>query len=317
MIYIELLKLQKTVLMALALVGAYSDMLLLNGNVRAAASSSATLSQAQSVMPEDSTVRRTYQKGGVGEEGRPRLPVQVAETLPTPPDRGAPGQRQGAATRTPGKCGPAKQPLTALVPITRRTWGEGQGSSAAIVSWKSVLGSTVAERPTFWFYVPYTLTPAHRLEFVLRDETGNDIYKTSFTQSGTSPTVVGVELPSTAAPLEVGKMYNWSFLIECSPAEEVSVEEVSVEEVSVNGWVQRVPINALLERQLEQATPKEKIALYANNHIWHEALTSLAELRRQNPEDDKLKEDWVTLLQLIDLNAIAQEPITLMLTPGR
>ena len=306
MIYIELLKLQKTVLMALALVGAYSDMLLLNGNVRAAASSSATLSQAQSVMPEDSTVRRTYQKGGVGEEGRPRLPVQVAETLPTPPDRGAPGQRKGAATRTPGKCGPAKQPLTALVPITQRTWGEGQGSSAAIVTWKSVLGSTVAERPTFWFYVPYTLTPAHRLEFVLQDETGNDIYKTSFTQSGTSPGVVGVELPSTAAPLEVGKMYHWFFSIECSPEEAVLVD----------GWVQRVPLNALLERQLEQATPKEKIALYANNHIWYEALTSLAELRRQNPEDDKLKEDWVTLLQSIDLNAIAQEPITLVLTPG-
>jgi hypothetical protein len=168
------------------------------------------------------------------------------------------------------------------------------------------LGSTVAERPTFWFYVPYTLTPAHRLEFVLQDETGNDIYKTSFTQSGTSPGVVGVELPSTAAPLEAGKMYHWFFSIECSPDEAVLVD----------GWVQRVPLNALLERQLEQATPKEKIALYANNHIWHEALTSLAELRRQNPEDDKLKEDWVTLLQSIDLNAIAQEPITLVLTPG-
>jgi hypothetical protein len=308
MIYIELLKLQKTVLMALALVGAYSDMLLLNGNVRAAASSSATLSQAQSVMPEDSTVRRTYQKGGVGEEGRPRLPVQVAETLPTPPDRGAPGQRQGAATRSiRSQCRPGNQPLTALVPITRRTGSEGQGSSAAIVTWKSVLGSTVAERPTFWFYVPYTLTPAHRLEFVLQDETGNDIYKTSFTQSGTSPGVVGVELPSTVAPLEVGKMYHWFFSIECSPDEAVLVD----------GWVQRVPLNALLERQLDQATQKEKIALYANNHIWHEALTSLAGLRRQNPEDDKLKEDWVTLLQSIDLNAIAQEPITLMLTPGR
>lgn len=292
------LKLHKTVLIALALVGTYSTMLVPKGNLQA---------QTQSALPEISTATYSYREGGVGEDGKPSLGIQVAEALPTPPDRGAPGQRQGAATRggIHSQCHPTNKPLTALVPITQRTWGEGQGSNAAIVTWKSVFGSTVDKHPTFWFYFPYYLRSAQRIEFVLQDEKNNDIYKTSFTKSGTSPGVVGVELPSTVAPLEVGKMYHWFFSIECGPDEGVLVD----------GWVQRVPMNALLERQLEQATPKERIALYANNHIWYEAVTSLAELVRQNPEDAKLREDWIKLLQSIDLNAIAQEPITLMLTP--
>ena len=291
MIYI---KLHKTVLIALALVSTYSTMPVPNGNLRA---------QAQFALPEISTAMSSLREGGVRKDGT-FLEVQIAEALPTPPDRGAPGQRQGAATRGRSQCPSTPKPITALVPITQRTWGEGQGSNAEIVTWKSVFGSTVDERPTFWFYVPYTLTPAHRLEFVLQDENNNDIYKTSFTQSATSPGVVGVELPSTAGPLETGKMYHWFFSIECSPDDGVLVD----------GWVQRVPLNSLLERQLEQATPKERIALYANHHIWYEAVTALAELVRQNPENAQLREDWIKLLQSIDLNAIAQEPITLMLT---
>jgi hypothetical protein len=141
---------------------------------------------------------------------------------------------------------------------------------------------------------------------VLQDEKGNDVYKTNFTASGTQSGIVSLELPSAAPALEVGKMYRWYFLVYCDNSEE---------HVFVNGWVQRVALNPLLKSQLQQASPQAKVALYGKAGLWHETVTSLAALRRNNPEDARLRNEWVQLLQDIGLEAIAQEPITSALTP--
>jgi hypothetical protein len=220
-----------------------------------------------------------------------------AQTTPPPPDNSAPTQREGAATRSP--CLRVKNRLTALVPLVQKTASNGQGANS-----KVVLGKTAAERPSFWFYVPYTFTPAHPVEFLLQDEAGKDLYKATLEASQTAPGVVGFELPSTAPALEVGKRYHWFFSVYCNPEEPVFVA----------GWVERVALNPSLLPQLEQATQREKFALYQKADLWHEAIATLAQLRRQNPEDTKLKAEWSNLLQSIDLNAIAPEPITAMLT---
>jgi hypothetical protein len=193
------------------------------------------------------------------------------------------------------------------VPITQETSGESQSPTAATTTSKYVLGLTVAEHPTFWFYVPYSLTPSLSVEFSLQDEKGKEVYKTFLTTSETSPGVVGFELPSTEAPLEVGKMYHWFFLIYCTPEDPVFVD----------GWVKRVALNPSLNRQLAQATPQQSFALYAKAGIWYEAVTSLAKLRRKNPDDATLSAEWTQLLKSIDLDAIAQEPITSVLTPKK
>ncbi|PLZ80814.1 hypothetical protein CBP16_12415, partial [Fischerella thermalis WC217] len=39
------------------------------------------------------------------------------------------------------------------------------------------LGLTVAERPTFWFYVPYPPTNRLSVEFLLRDKEDNEVYR--------------------------------------------------------------------------------------------------------------------------------------------
>lgn len=216
---------------------------------------------------------------------------------PPPPEGGAPTQREGAATRSP--CPQVKNPLTALVPLVQKTASNGQGANS-----KVVLSKTAAERPSFWFYVPYTFTPAHPVEFSLRDEAGKDLYQAKLEASQTAPGVVGFELPSTAPALEVGKRYHWYFSVNCN----------SEASVVVAGLVERVALNPSLLPQLEQATQTEKFALYQKADLWHEAIATLAQLRRQNPEDAKLKAEWSNLLQSIDLNAIAPEPITAMLT---
>ncbi|MFB2978224.1 DUF928 domain-containing protein [Microseira sp. BLCC-F43] len=52
-------------------------------------------------------------------------------------------------------------------------------------------------------------------------------------------------------------------------------------------------------------TPQQKIALYASNGIWYEALTAAAELRRTNSNDP----NWANLLQEVGLSKIASEAI--------
>jgi len=226
-----------------------------------------------------------------------------------PPNRGAPapGQRQGAGSR--GSCPDVAKPLTALVPIIQETSDGGNSPTPEITTSDSVFGLTVAEHPTFWFYVPYSLNsppPVLSVEFVLQDENSKEVYKSVLTTSENSPGVFGVELPSTAPPLEVGRRYNWYFVIYCGNWDLHNY---------VGGWVERVELNPSLKTQLEQATPLQKVALYAKAGIWHEAVTSLGKLRRENPQNAALMADWNELLKSVDLEAIAQDPIQSVFTP--
>ena len=230
----------------------------------------------------------------------------VRFTPPSPPDRGAPsGRQQGGASR--GPCPAVVKPLTALVPATQKTLAGTKGDSSGLNTFESVWGLTAAEYPTLWFYVPYSLTPKLPMEFVLQDDQGNNVYKTTLTTSETPPGIVKIRLPSTAAPLEVGKMYHWYFSINCDPDSPVFVE----------GSVQRSVLLPTLASQLQKATPSESVALYAANGYWYDALTTLAELRSANLADTKLKNDWVSLLHSVDLDAIAQEPIVQCCTPKK
>lgn len=218
--------------------------------------------------------------------------------LPAKADRGAPsGRQQGGASR--GLCPKVdKPPLTALVPSTQTTLGNKQGGLPGLTTFESVWGLTATESLTLWFYVPYSLTPNLPIEFVLQDEQGEKVYETFVPVSETSSGIVKFRVPSTT-PLEMGKMYHWFFSINCVPGDPVFVE----------GWVQRVAPNSTLASQLQKATPRESIALYAANGYWYDALTTLAELRSANPRDATLSNDWVSLLHSVKLDAIAQEPI--------
>jgi len=233
---------------------------------------------------------------------------QVASRFvpPPPPDRGAPGQRKGAASRggaSFGACASVEKPLTALVPVTK-TLGGSQGGTSVMSPSESVWGLTVVEHPTFWFYVPYSLTSLRSVEFVLQDEKDNDVYRTPVTPPEMAG-IVSLRLPPMLTPLLIGKRYHWFFKIKiaCAPKKQFNVKDY------VEGWVQRVTLSPTLTRQLKAATPQQRIALYAKNGIWHDALTTLAELRLVAPEDATLKADWNDLLQSAGLAYIASQPI--------
>lgn len=202
---------------------------------------------------------------------------------PPPPDIGEPGQRSEAGSRG---CEDMNQPLTsshkqltALVPVYSNS--------------ELVLGATIAPTPTFWFYIPYQ--PPFPASFVLRDKDGNLVYQTDVTLPET-PGLVSLSLPRAVAPLLIGKRYRWFLKIYCKAQEPPAF---------VEGWIQRNSLNPVLKSQLEKATPRERVALYAANGIWFEALNTASELHRRDPKDTS----WAALLQAVGLNDFVNEPL--------
>lgn len=209
-----------------------------------------------------------------------QLSQQAMQEEPDFSGDGRPGRREGGGSRSP--CLPMNPPLTALMPVTN--WGK-----------------TVAERPTFWFYVPYSAQAVHSGEFVLQDEADNDVYRTPFTLPRT-PGFVSLSLPSTQAPLEINKWYHWYFKLYCEP------QKLSAP-VFVEGWVQRSRLIPVIESRLKAVTLREKYLAYSSNSIWYDAINSLAELRLTHTSDVTLDNDWVNQLRAIGLERLRQEPM--------
>ncbi|MEG4519948.1 MULTISPECIES: DUF928 domain-containing protein [unclassified Microcoleus] len=185
-------------------------------------------------------------------------------------------------TRKAGQCVKGKLNLTALAPENR-------------------IGRTVSEYPVFFFYLPQT--EGELAEFVLLDQSGNQIYKQDVKISNLSG-VIGVSIPANqnVPPLEVGKSYTWKVSVVCDPNDRSG-------DLLESGVVRRVELSADILRQLDQADPRQKTVIYAENGIWQDALSTLAAARQANLNDTELAADWESLLDSVKLGEIAKEPI--------
>lgn len=214
------------------------------------------------------------------EASQSRLQSSIFAAPPPPPDIGAPGQRTEAGSR-PRSCRQVAKPLIALVPLYSKNDSE--------VVW----ALTTRDRPTFWFYVPYSSASAYG-ELVLENHTKQQtIYKVPL---AATPGVVKVTIPNSTAPLTVNQRYRWYFNIYCQNVDEL--------DSFVEGSLQRL-LNPTLQSQLAKALPQKQVELYAVNGIWHDALTTAAELRRTQSNDP----NWTKLLQTVGLSNVAQEVI--------
>ncbi|MEH1965025.1 DUF928 domain-containing protein [Nostoc sp.] len=225
--------------------------------------------------------------------------VAQATTFNQPPiPLGPPpgGRVRGGAKRGPvgtlAACPPTKPDLTALVPFTEE-------DNSVINVW----AQTTVERPSWFFYVPYTKDLPYTVEFVLQDRDSNEIYKNAIALPD-KPGVIRVSLPTTAPALAVNKQYRWFFTINCD-------KQKNSPPTFVEGVIQRVELNPATVQELQTTEPLKRYALYAQKGIWYEALTTLAELRQKNPQDAALQTEWRNLLGSIRLNDIATEPLLL------
>ena len=186
---------------------------------------------------------------------------------------GSPKRTVGGATRGP-------QNLTSLIP-------------------NNGFGVTTAAYPTFFVYLPavdYEFT--QYAEFLLLDQNGQEIYKVRF-PTKMSDSIIRISLPTQIGmtPLEVGKNYQWKFnLYEDSSHDYLNTR--------VEGGIARVELESQLAWMLQNATSREKSNLYAENEIWYDALTTLADLYEENLNDPVVAADWEQLLTAVGLNQI-------------
>ncbi|HEY9614300.1 DUF928 domain-containing protein [Allocoleopsis sp.] len=216
-----------------------------------------------------------------------KLPNRWNFTLPK--GQGLPVNRQGGATRGEECIEPVDAKVTALVP-------------------DSGVGATAAPYPTVFWYLPKA--SASEVEVVVRDAKEQDIYSTKYTlaksANGTvvgSPGIMSFSLPAFAnlSPLEMGQEYHWILRVIC-PADSADDFESS-KDIVASGGIVRVRPDPTLAQRIQQATPQERVALYANAGLWYETVSGLVELRRDRPNDSELTQAWNQLLNSVGLDS--------------
>jgi hypothetical protein len=221
---------------------------------------------------------------------------QVKFNRPPLSPRGAPGNRKGGGTRDGNKCSALEinERLLALVPATE--------SEQAI---NHVWGLTVKTSPTLWFYLPYLPKDIKAGKLELWDETDRDprnyqqIYQGTFTVAGT-PGAIALSLPPTVK-LELNKNYHWYLSVDINCHGEN-------QSVDVNGWIQRTTFNNTFALK-QQSVKRNQVILYAENGIWYDALSQLAQLRSSHPRAENFITDWQKLLSDAGLEEFADKPI--------
>lgn len=197
-----------------------------------------------------------------------------------PQGRGKPDDTVGGGSRG-GKCSqdvPTSPSITPLIPASSQ-------------------GLTVAERPTFFVYLPQT--SARKAFFSLKDEKENYYYQATLPLPKT-PGIISFKLPSDAPALESGKDYQWSFVIICG-------EKLAVDDPRVEGQIQRVEINLAPKSQIANSLRPE--GANGANDFWYDNVAKIAELRRSQPANSTLISTWETLLKSAGLERIATQPL--------
>lgn len=205
----------------------------------------------------------------------------IAQVNFMPPNHGAPNDppKQGGSRPS---C-PENARLVSLSPTTN-------------------LGETMENQPTFLLY--FSATPV-AMNFSLLDEKGLVKEYDKLIPIESKPGIFKFRLPDDAPDLEVDRLYRWIFQVSCHPSAFPQNEGLQVSGVIVRRS------NPDLQTQIESASPREKVELYAENGLWYDTLNELLKLRCANPENPDLKVDWASLLEhpIVQLNDLVEESI--------
>lgn len=186
------------------------------------------------------------------------------------PDRKAPGNRSEDAGGR-GKCITPSQ-LTALVPHHN-------------------FGYTTSERPTFWFHFTSNSSSSLPAEFQLSDKQNNNIVKLKLSiKSG----LIKVNLPENNKLSETEKSYRWKLIAICDSNDPTA-------NLIVSGEIAKKEIDQKLQSQIQGKQGRDLAIIYADNGIWFDALTILAQLREKDPNNAIYREDWNRLLNSVGL----------------
>lgn len=211
-----------------------------------------------------------------------RAALDASASFEPPPGRGAP--RTGTAG------GGARPVRTACMSNAVAT-----ADSLTALSPGGHLGLTQSDRPNLFVYLPKTT--AQTAEVSLFDEQMNGIYQAIVPVSQQGG-LVSISLPANAPTLAQNKPYYWTFALVCN-------ESDRTQDWVVGGWIERAEPNDTLKQQLANLAPVERASLYAKQGFWYDALTTLVELEKTQPNHPELAASWAELMQSVGLDAIA------------
>jgi hypothetical protein len=212
-------------------------------------------------------------------------PFVVSQVLFKPHASGAPMDTRGGASRGDGVC---------------TTGVESTGKKLSLLLPSSNFGLTVAERPSFFVYLPPTSASA--VFFSLKDQQGKVHYQATL-PIAMSGSVIQISLPNEVQPLAFHRHYQWSIAVLCTG-------KLGPDSPYVSGWLQRIALtDGAAVQQIHQGASVEQAAFYGANGVWYDALSILAELRRRQPQNSTLVTTWSSLLESVGLAEVAQEPL--------
>jgi hypothetical protein len=198
--------------------------------------------------------------------------TKQSKLTPPPPPPKNPGSSVPGGRRDPNAC-PQDEPI-------------GAGALLTALSPVNQAGLTLADQPTFLVYVPKT--SAQTAEFSLRNREGRGVYRT--TLALTNPGLVSISLPPSVPPLAMSQPYTWAFAMICQPGDRLN-------DRFVTGSIQRTELDPTRLRQIQQASPSERVKLYQKADIWYDALALLFEQQRAQPNDPNIGNAWRELLR--------------------
>lgn len=220
--------------------------------------------------------------------------LALARSIFSPPSgRGLPGRRIAAGTRS--EC----LPLDKINPRSADVSPKNQRKIEALVPVQTV-EQTVSDYPTFFWYLPKNTLSA--VEFTLvASGSSQPIHRTLIPVNGRSG-VMRYQLPSqgTVPPLNLNTVYRWTVRGICS-GDGLPTQ--------VGGQLKRVAPSPTLTAALQQASAAQRPDVFGAAGLWYDMVASLAELRQARPRDTRLARTWTQLMQEIELEYMARDPL--------
>ncbi|MEM9806711.1 MAG: DUF928 domain-containing protein [Cyanobacteria bacterium P01_D01_bin.56] len=132
--------------------------------------------------------------------------------------------------------------------------------------------------------------------FIVQSESG--YYYETYLDLPETPGIVSIRLPDEAPALADNELYQWSLIMMCN-------DKLRPDSPALHGWI-RLQVgesNSYTENSLEQAVT------YHNDYLWYDMIAMLADLRRQDPDNQDVYYAWQSTLEGADLESVANAPI--------
>jgi len=182
-----------------------------------------------------------------------------------PPQRGAPGGREGAGTRGTGG------PLPTL----------------AVLTPKEHTGLTIQAQPVLYWYL--SQETQHPVDIILTDRQSVKPLLETRLHPPLQPGIQLVRLADYNIRLVPGVAYKWSVSLITDPTQHSR-------DVVTAGTIERIDLPDELRGQLVQADKRTAAHLYAKAGLWYDAIATLSELIDTVPQDTLLRQQRATLL---------------------